>query len=71
MRVLVRAALGDNRHLTTKVNAQTMGQDEIAALKGSGASGQDIIRELVKNSTTFAAKTAFSKAKYIKKKVKK
>ena len=65
------AALGDNRHLTTDVNAQTMSQDEIAALKVSGASGAEIIRELVKNSATFANKTAFSKAKYLKKKVKK
>jgi len=48
-----------------------MSQQEIVAMKGSGVSGKEIIQTLVQNSKTWAEKTTFSRAKYLKKKVKK
>lgn len=51
--------------------AQVLDADGIASLRAQGASGADIIQALVDNSATFAGKTEFSKAKYLKKKANK
>lgn len=60
----------DNRHTERELSrkTQTMTHEEIAALKGSGASGADVVAALISNSTSFAKKTVFAQEKYIKKK---
>jgi tRNA (adenine-N(1)-)-methyltransferase non-catalytic subunit len=58
----------DNRHLTDTNTAQKLHSDEITELKSSGASGEEILHKLVKNSSTFHTKTKFSQAKYLKRK---
>ena len=72
MRILASTARGDNRNLVAgNVAAQGVSQDDITKMKREGVAGHDIIKALVSNSKTFADKTDFSKAKYLKKKVKK
>ena len=58
----------DNRDLMDDNTAQIMDQDSIAALRESGLAGRDIVAKLVGSSSTFEAKTDFSKAKYIARK---
>jgi tRNA (adenine58-N1)-methyltransferase non-catalytic subunit len=58
----------DNRHLTDKNDAQSLTSSSIAKLKNAGVSGSEIIEKLVANSSTFRDKTAFSQAKYLKRK---
>lgn len=60
----------DNRHTERELSrkTQTMTHEEIAALKGSGASGADVVAALISSSTSFAKKTVFAQEKYIKKK---
>eukprot|EP00854_Cymbomonas_tetramitiformis_P007681 gene7680-9144_t len=61
----------DNRNLVDGDNAQTLSEGDIEEMQKSGQSGAEIINALVANSTTFAAKTAFSQEKYLKKKKRK
>lgn len=46
-------------------------RSDIAAMKTQGASGVDVIKAIVGNSSTFHTKTDFSKEKYLKKKAQK
>ena len=45
--------------------------DTVNSLKRKGTSGDDIVQSIVQSSATFESKTAFSQAKYLKKKAKK
>lgn len=58
----------DNRDYYDTNSAQQLSDQSIADLRNGGASGQEIIQELVANSSTWQAKTEFSKQKYLKKK---
>lgn len=60
----------DNRDVNTKLSStsQTLTNDDITKMKSEGSSGGDIVLSLCNSSTTFASKTDFSKAKYIKRK---
>lgn len=59
----------DNRDLVDSNTSQKIKQDDIQKMKEAGKSGTDIINELISSSETFEGKTEFSKAKYIKRKV--
>lgn len=71
MESLQRVSGKDNRDLVDKNTAQKLSQKDINKMKESGASGQDIIAQLVQSSTTFNQKTAYSQQKYLKKKQRK
>ena len=59
----------DNRHLVDTNTSQGLNQQELVAMRQApNKTGQDIVHELIQNSTTFAKKTEFSQAKYIRKK---
>lgn len=59
----------DNRLLEdTHGKSQSLCREEIVGMKASGAKGEEIIEEIVKNSATFASKTIYSQKKYLKKK---
>ena len=58
----------DNRFLVDSNSSQTLSTAAISLMKAAGAAGGEIIRALVANSSTFAAKTAFSQEKYLLKK---
>merc|ERR1711976_4896 len=47
----------DNRNLTDSRGNQKMTKEEIQALRKQGASGQDIVGQLIENSATFKEKT--------------
>ena len=59
----------DNRDLVDSNTSQKIKQDDIQKMKEAGKSGTEIINELISSSKTFEGKTEFSKAKYIKRKV--
>lgn len=61
----------DNRQLVDNNTAQGLSAEEIEVMKRQGAKGDEIIKALVANSTTFASKTEFSQEKYMRKKQKK
>ncbi|KAI4871633.1 hypothetical protein NFI96_010506 [Prochilodus magdalenae] len=61
----------DNRHIVDDGKSQKLTRDDIESLKEQGLKGQEIIQQLIDNSTTFKAKTEFAQEKYIKKKKKK
>ncbi|XP_053345412.1 tRNA (adenine(58)-N(1))-methyltransferase non-catalytic subunit TRM6 [Clarias gariepinus] len=61
----------DNRHIVDDGKSQKLTRDDIESLKEQGMKGQEIIQQLINNSTTFRDKTEFAQAKYIKKKKKK
>lgn len=61
----------DNRDIKINDNSQNLSQKEIEALRESGASGSNIIEQLVENSKTFTSKTEFGQEKYLKKKERK
>lgn len=61
----------DNRYLVDDRTNQSMDQRDLARLRESGADGSTIVAKLIENSTSFSAKTDFSKAKYIERKQKK
>lgn len=61
----------DNRSYVDDNTAQKLSSEEIRAMREAGVSGRDIIDALVKSSTTFDEKTAFSQQKYLKKKANK
>lgn len=59
----------DNRNLDdTGGDSQHLSPDDIAKLRNSGASGEEIISALIKNSDTWEGKTAFSQQKWLKRK---
>ena len=60
-----------NKLLIDNGEAQPLGAAQIAGLKAGGASGADVVAALCAASATFAAKTAFSQAKYAAKKARK
>jgi len=62
----------DNRTLKdTHGESQPIKRDEIIRMRQAGCSGEDIMKHLVANSTSFSEKTKFSQTKYLKKKAKK
>uniref|UniRef100_F7B480 tRNA (adenine(58)-N(1))-methyltransferase non-catalytic subunit TRM6 n=1 Tax=Ciona intestinalis TaxID=7719 RepID=F7B480_CIOIN len=62
----------DNRSLVdTHGKSQTIKRENILEMKGEGATGEEIVKCLVENSSSFNEKTSFSQNKYLKKKKKK
>ncbi|XP_074845437.1 tRNA (adenine(58)-N(1))-methyltransferase non-catalytic subunit TRM6 [Carettochelys insculpta] len=61
----------DNRNIVDDGRSQKLTHDDIKALKDKGIKGQEIVQQLIENSTTFRDKTEFAQDKYIKKKKKK
>uniref|UniRef100_A0A8C5C2M9 tRNA (adenine(58)-N(1))-methyltransferase non-catalytic subunit TRM6 n=1 Tax=Gadus morhua TaxID=8049 RepID=A0A8C5C2M9_GADMO len=61
----------DNRNIVDDGKSQKLTRDDIETLKEQGLKGQEIIQQLIDNSSTFRDKTEFSQQKYIKKKKKK
>ncbi|XP_054474555.1 tRNA (adenine(58)-N(1))-methyltransferase non-catalytic subunit TRM6 [Anoplopoma fimbria] len=61
----------DNRSIVDDGKSQKLTRDDIETLKEQGLNDQEIIQELIKNSSTFSAKTKYAQDKYIKKKKKK
>lgn len=61
----------DNRTITDDGTSQKLSKEEIEILRDAGKSSAEIVGSLIENSSSFAAKTEFSQAKYIKKKEKK
>jgi tRNA (adenine58-N1)-methyltransferase non-catalytic subunit len=59
---------GDNSTYVDTNTAQKLTPADILKLKESGTSAQDIIKQLIDNSDTFAAKTEYAQMKWIKKK---
>ena len=60
----------DNRFVLDDGKSQKLSHEDIETLK-SEFSGNEIIKNLVKNCSTFEEKTAFAQQKYLKKKQKK
>uniref|UniRef100_A0A8C1FG83 tRNA (adenine(58)-N(1))-methyltransferase non-catalytic subunit TRM6 n=1 Tax=Cyprinus carpio carpio TaxID=630221 RepID=A0A8C1FG83_CYPCA len=60
----------DNRHIVDDGRSQKLSRDDIETLKEQGLKGQEIVQQLIDNSTTFKDKTEFAQEKYIKKKKK-
>ncbi|KAK9531798.1 hypothetical protein VZT92_011203 [Zoarces viviparus] len=61
----------DNRNIVDDGKSQKLTRDDIENLKEQGLKDQEIIQQLVENSSTFSGKTKYSQDKYIKKKKKK
>ncbi|XP_067098026.1 tRNA (adenine(58)-N(1))-methyltransferase non-catalytic subunit TRM6 [Osmerus mordax] len=61
----------DNRNIVDDGKSQKLTRDDIETLKEQGLKGQEIVQQLVENSSTFRDKTEFAQQKYIKKKKKK
>ncbi|KAL2082125.1 hypothetical protein ACEWY4_021943 [Coilia grayii] len=61
----------DNRNIVDDGKSQKLTRDDIEMLKEQGLKGQEIVQQLIDNSTTFKDKTEFAQDKYIKKKKKK
>ncbi|XP_029903141.1 tRNA (adenine(58)-N(1))-methyltransferase non-catalytic subunit TRM6 [Myripristis murdjan] len=61
----------DNRNIVDDGKSQKLTREDIETLKEQGLKGQEIIQQLIENSTTFRDKTEFAQEKYIKKKKKK
>ncbi|MEE6474369.1 hypothetical protein FKM82_010359 [Ascaphus truei] len=66
-----KEAGADNRNIVDDGKSQKLTRDDIEALKEKGIKGQEIVQQLIENSTTFRDKTEFAQEKYIKKKKKK
>ncbi|KFO72986.1 tRNA (adenine(58)-N(1))-methyltransferase non-catalytic subunit TRM6, partial [Cuculus canorus] len=66
-----KEAGADNRNIVDDGKSQKLTHDDIKALKDKGIKGQEIVQQLIENSTTFRDKTEFAQDKYIKKKKKK
>ena len=63
--------IGDNREIQDGNDAQELSSDQIQQMKKNGATGEQIIREVIKNSKSWKKKAIFSQQKYIKKKIEK
>jgi tRNA (adenine-N(1)-)-methyltransferase non-catalytic subunit len=61
----------DNRNLVDNNESQSLPMSTLLKMKRSGADGEEIVKSLIENSSTFDQKTEFSKAKYIARKQKK
>lgn len=61
----------DNRSLEDINASQKLSKIEIEAMRESGQSGREVMAKLIENSDSFGNKTAFSQAKFLKKKAKK
>ncbi|XP_029281127.1 tRNA (adenine(58)-N(1))-methyltransferase non-catalytic subunit TRM6 [Cottoperca gobio] len=61
----------DNRNIVDDGKSQKLTRDDIETLKEQGLKGQEIIQQLIENSSTFKNKTEYAQDKYIKKKKKK
>ncbi|XP_076611801.1 tRNA (adenine(58)-N(1))-methyltransferase non-catalytic subunit TRM6 [Chaetodon auriga] len=61
----------DNRNIIDDGKSQKLTRDDIETLKEQGLKGQEIIQQLIDNSSTFKDKTEYAQDKYIKKKKKK
>ncbi|XP_063079500.1 tRNA (adenine(58)-N(1))-methyltransferase non-catalytic subunit TRM6 [Engraulis encrasicolus] len=66
-----KEAGADNRNIVDDGKSQKLTRDDIEMLKEQGLKGQEIVQQLIDNSTTFKDKTEFAQDKYIKKKKKK
>jgi len=60
-----------NKELYDTNTAQQLSSEKISELQETGITGAELVQNIVENSSTFATKTAYSQAKYIKKKEKK
>jgi len=67
---VVQQTAKNNAKLVDDGTAQTLGADDIAALKAEGK-GAALVEALAAGSKSFASKTEFSQAKYLKKKAQK
>ncbi|XP_028252751.1 tRNA (adenine(58)-N(1))-methyltransferase non-catalytic subunit TRM6 [Parambassis ranga] len=61
----------DNRNIVDDGKSQKLTRDDIETLKEQGLKGQEIIQQLIENSSTFRDKTGYAQDKYIKRKKKK
>lgn len=61
----------DNRGYVDSNTAQKLSNIDILKLKEDGASGAEIIKNLIENSDTWANKTEFAQEKWLKRKMKK
>uniref|UniRef100_H2SYU5 tRNA (adenine(58)-N(1))-methyltransferase non-catalytic subunit TRM6 n=1 Tax=Takifugu rubripes TaxID=31033 RepID=H2SYU5_TAKRU len=66
-----KEAGADNRNIVDDGKSQKLTRDDIEMLKEQGLKGQEIIQQLIDNSSTFKDKTEYAQDKYIKKKKKK
>lgn len=55
----------DNRHLVDTNTSQALDQKELFELRNSGTEGSKIVEKIIENSSTFAQKTDYSRAKYV------
>eukprot|EP00186_Timspurckia_oligopyrenoides_P003120 CAMPEP_0182442208 /NCGR_PEP_ID=MMETSP1172-20130603/1150_1 /TAXON_ID=708627 /ORGANISM="Timspurckia oligopyrenoides, Strain CCMP3278" /LENGTH=560 /DNA_ID=CAMNT_0024636943 /DNA_START=17 /DNA_END=1699 /DNA_ORIENTATION=- len=67
----MRNEIRDNRHLIDDGEHQKLSRTEIRKLQESGISGEEIVQQIVRGSSTFSTKTEFSQQKYLIKKRKK
>ncbi|KAL7432467.1 hypothetical protein ACHAXM_003127 [Skeletonema potamos] len=58
----------DNRNLVDDNTSQTLTQNQVHTLLSTQTPGSTIVAALISNSSTFSSKTAFSQAKYVKRK---
>ncbi|XP_052699747.1 tRNA (adenine(58)-N(1))-methyltransferase non-catalytic subunit TRM6-like [Crassostrea angulata] len=58
----------DNRDLHDLDSNQKLSREDIEKMKKEGAKGQEIIEQLIENSTTFKGKTEYAQEKWVKKK---
>lgn len=58
----------DNRNLLDDGKSQKLTREQIESFKADGTSGEEIVKTLLENSTTFREKTEYSQQKYVKKK---
>lgn len=63
-----KTSIIDNRNLVDDNTSQTLHQNEIHQLMSTQTPGSTIVAALISNSSTFSSKTAFSQAKYVKRK---
>jgi len=60
-----------NKELYDTNTSQKLSSEEIIQMRNKGIVGKELVKEILKNSTTFDKKTVYSQAKYIGKKEKK
>uniref|UniRef100_A0A3B5LR18 tRNA (adenine(58)-N(1))-methyltransferase non-catalytic subunit TRM6 n=1 Tax=Xiphophorus couchianus TaxID=32473 RepID=A0A3B5LR18_9TELE len=67
----VKVAGTDNRNIVDDGKSQKLTRDDIETMKEQGLKNEEIIQQLIDNSSTFNNKTGYAQDKYIKKKKKK
>ncbi|XP_008396535.1 tRNA (adenine(58)-N(1))-methyltransferase non-catalytic subunit TRM6 [Poecilia reticulata] len=67
----VKVAGTDNRNIVDDGKSQKLTRDDIETMKEQGLKNEEIIQQLIDNSSTFTNKTEYAQDKYIKKKKKK